>query len=186
MCFDVPEEILSGRGNVILQLIREWSLFKSGVGDPQHKKENGRKSYPEQSEFLYRSSGLEVPGNFAGGKTGTSKEKSLQGVADLPWVAHHTPNGCPWDDHALALPLLCNETSSTDSLPWFLLHHCLYSAPNLLALLPASPCQSHTWSLDRFGHVDIWHLVWIWFELTLWHPCLWLSLHLNSGVQCIH
>lgn len=52
-------------------------------------------------------------------KTGTTKEKSLLGVADLPWVAYRTPNGCPWEDHALAPPLLRNETSWTDSVPWF-------------------------------------------------------------------
>jgi hypothetical protein len=62
-------------------------------------------------------------------------------------------------------------------LSQFLLHHCLFSAPNLLALLPASLHQ------DRLGHPDVWHLALIWFQLTLWHLCLWLPLHPNFGIQ---
>ena len=55
MCSDVPEVVLSGKGSVILQLIRERSLFKSGAGEPQHKKKNEHKRCPEQ-DFLCCSS----------------------------------------------------------------------------------------------------------------------------------
>lgn len=75
MCFDVPEGVLSGKGSVILQLIRERSLFKSGAGEPQHKKKNEHKTCPEQKDLLCCSSDLGVPKEDpAGVKMGTSKK----------------------------------------------------------------------------------------------------------------
>lgn len=89
-----------GRVSRTLELIREGSLFKSGLGDSQRKKENEHKHCPEQSEFLWCSSNLGVPRNLAGIKTDASKEKQPQGAADLTLrlsasqPAHHTPNSC--------------------------------------------------------------------------------------------
>ena len=83
MCFDVPEVVLSGKGSVILQLIRERSLFKSGAGEPQHKKKNEHKTCPEQKDFLCCSSDLGIPRDPTGVKMGTSKEKAPRRVADM-------------------------------------------------------------------------------------------------------
>lgn len=81
----------SGRVSRILELIREWSLFKSGLGDSQHKEKNKHK-HPELSEFLWCSSNLEVPRNLARMKTDTSKEKWPQGVADSTlWLPAKQP-----------------------------------------------------------------------------------------------
>lgn len=147
MCFDVSEVVLSGTVSVIVQLIREWSPFKAGVGDPQCRKENKHKSCTEQSECLCWSTNLGVPRDLAGVNTGTSREKSPQGVVDWTLclsarqpIPHQT--AAP-KKTVLGLSLCYAMKHSylvTGVVPQLVLHPCLYSVPNLLAPLPVPCC----------------------------------------------
>lgn len=162
MCFDVSEVVLSGRARAILQLIREWSPSKSGLGSPQYSKENKHKISSEQGEFLRCSSNLGVPRNHW-----SEHWYCLREVTPRCYRFHLCPPpGIP--PHIKQLHPIRSRFGSPFAMQWnimdgpsylvpgfvpqFLLHPCLYSAPNLLALLLVSCCQSHTCTLDRSGH----------------------------------
>lgn len=169
MCFDVSEVVLSGRARALLQLIRERSPSKSGLGRPQYSKENEHESSLERGEFLCCSSNFGVPRNHWSEHWSRLREVTPRcyGFDRVPLrqATHHTANSCSQEDHALALPLLCNETSWTDPLIWF---QCLFlSSCSISPLLSSKPLGSTSCLLLSVPHLhfgqiwtlDTWRLI---------------------------
>lgn len=162
MCFDVSEVVLSGRARALLQLIRERSPSKSGLGRPQYSKENEHESSLERGEFLCCSSNFGVPRNHWSEHWSRLKEVTPRcyGFDRVPPARQPTTQQTAaakkitlWLSLCSAMKrhgqTLLSGSSVCSSVP---APSRLYSAPNLLALLPVSCCRSHTCTLDRFGH----------------------------------